>query len=69
MKVIFENVGYGNASWQAELNGELTYEWLYGQVKGKCMSRDIDFMLEKADNKKGVICAGFHKIGTFRIEE
>lgn len=69
MKVFFENVGYGNASWQAELNGELTYEWLYGQVKGKCMSRDIDFALEKENPKNGVILAGFHKIGSFRIED
>lgn len=68
MKVIFENVGFGNASWQAELNGELTYEWLYKQVREKCMSRDIEFMLEKEDNKKGIIVAGFRTIGTFRIE-
>ena len=69
MKVFFENVGHSSANWQAELNGELTYEWLYKQVRGKCMSRDIDFMLEKANDKKGIIVAGFRTIGTFRIEE
>lgn len=68
MKVYFENVGHSNASWQAEVKGELTYDWLYKQVKPHLLSRGIDFYLD--GEGKGKIVVGYVRtVGTFRIEE
>lgn len=44
MKVHFINVGYANRSWTAECKSELSYEWLYNQIKPYVMSRDIEFV-------------------------
>lgn len=47
MKVHFEKVGYANKNFSRECRGELTYDWLYEQVKPHCMSRNISFSYNK----------------------
>lgn len=68
MKVYFENVGRSKATWQAEVKGELTCEWLYKQVKPYLASRGIDFFLDEV-GKGEIVVGGFRTVGTFRIEE
>jgi hypothetical protein len=69
MKIRFENVGHSNASWEASCDG-LDYDWFYKQVKSRgVMSRDLDFCLKKDNPKEGIVFAGFHNIGTFKIVE
>lgn len=63
MKVKFIEVGRDNKSWEAECNGELTYEWLYGQAKKALRSSDIDF------SEDGTIFAGFRSVGRFEVIE
>lgn len=67
MKVYFSNVGYGNRAWAAECKGELTYEWLYEQIKPFVKSRDIEFCYDEHTGL-GLIFGGLHTIGGFRIE-
>lgn len=66
MKVHFSNVGYGNRSWTAECKGELTYEWLYNQIKPFVKSRDIEFRYDEYTGL-GLIFGGLHTIGGFQI--
>lgn len=68
MKVYFERVGHSNANFSRECNGELTYEWLYEQVKPYCMSRNVEFNYSELTNE-GLIFGGFHTIGGFKIEK
>ena len=73
MKIKFIDVGRNNVSWEAECKAEhieeLEYEWLYSQVKKRAMvmSKEIDFLIDCADNTNGVITAGFRPIGKFTI--
>lgn len=67
MKIYFERVGHSNVNFVKECKGELTYEWLYKQVKPYCMSRDIDFSYKEETNE-GLIFGGFQTIGGFKIE-
>lgn len=71
MKVYFENVGRDNSCWVAECKEEdFGYDWLYRQVKGKLLSREIDFYLSKEDMNKGTIIVGdVRPVGNFRIEK
>jgi hypothetical protein len=62
-KVKFLNVGRNKISWEAECDGEPTYEWMFGQVKKALLSNDIDF----TDN--GEILAGFRTVGEFEVED
>lgn len=68
MKVYFERVGHSNANFSRECNGELTYEWLYKQVKPYCMSRNISFHYNEETNE-GLIFGGYQTIGGFKIEK
>lgn len=68
MTVYFKNVGYCNACWRAKCKGELTYEWLYRQVKRYCMSRALEFYYDK-ETGLGSVCAGLHTIGSFEVEK
>ena len=68
MKVYFERVGHSNANFSRECNGELTYEWLYKQVKPYCMSRNLAFSYNEETNK-GLIFGGYQTIGWFKIEK
>ncbi|MDF2815719.1 MAG: hypothetical protein K0Q81_1919 [Paenibacillus sp.] len=65
MQVKFIDVGRNNKSWEAECNGELTYKFLYGQVKknGDVVSSGLDF------TDDGAILAGFRTIGRFEVLE
>ena len=73
MKIKFIDVGRNNVSWEAECKAEkiedLEFEWLYSQVKKRAMvmSKEIDFLIDCADNTNGVITAGFRPIGKFTI--
>ena len=67
MTVYFENVGHSNANFTRECKKELTYEWLYRQVKPYCMSRNLDFSYDE-ETGEGLIFGGFQTIGRFRIE-
>ena len=73
MKIRFLDVGRNAVSWEAECNAEkiedLEYEWLYSQVKkkAKVMSTEIDFLINREDETKGIITAGFRTIGTLKI--
>lgn len=69
MIIHFKNVGRNKRSWDAECK-ELDYDWFYSQVKRNAivMSTDLDFLLNDTETG-GTICAGFHDIGTFEIEE
>lgn len=68
MTVHFEKAGHSNVNFSRERKGELTYEWLYKQIKPYCMSRDIEF---NYDDKTGLglIFGGFRTIGGFKIEK
>lgn len=68
MKVYFERVGHSNANFVRECKGDLTYEWLYRQIKPYCMSRNIDFSYDEETNE-GIIFGGLQTIGEFRIEK
>ena len=68
MKVYFERVGHSNANFSRECGGELTYEWLYEQVKPYCMSRNIEFNYDE-ETGLGLIFGGFYTIGGFKIEK
>lgn len=63
MKVRFINVGKDKKSWEAETDGELSYNWLYGQVKkhSALFSSGIDFY------EDGSITAGFRTVGRFEV--
>lgn len=63
MKVKFIEVGRENKSWEAECNGELTYEWLYRQAKKALRSSDIGF------SEDGAIFVGFRNVGRFEVIE
>lgn len=73
MKIKFIEVGRNNATWESECTAnsvdELEYDWLYSQVKkhGMVMSNDLDFLLNKENMTEGIITAGFHTIGKFKI--
>ena len=74
MIIKFIEVGRNKTSWKAaspakDIN-ELEYDWLYSQVKkrGYVMSKYIEFLLNK-DGINGIITAGFHTIGKFKIEQ
>lgn len=67
MKIYFERVGHSNVNFVKECKGELTYEWLYRQIKPYCMSRDIDFSYDE-NTGEGIIFGGFRAIGGFKIE-
>lgn len=62
-RVKFINVGREKKNWEAECEGDLTYQWLFGQVKKQraLVSNDIDFY------KDGRITAGFRTVGRFEI--
>lgn len=64
MNVIFNNVGREKKTWVARCEGEVTYDWMYRQVKkhGMVMSRDIDF------TDSGKILAGMRPIGEYNID-
>lgn len=62
--VKFTNVGRGKKTWTAiKEKGELTYNWLYKQIKEQqaLMSSDIDFLDD------GTILAGFRDVGKYQI--
>lgn len=64
--VYFERVGNSNANFVREYEKELTYEWLYRQVKPYCMLQNLDFSYNE-ETYEGLIFGGFHTIGGFRI--
>lgn len=68
MKVYFERVGHSNANYSRECIGELTYEWLYEQVKPYCMSRNLSFSYCELTNE-GLIFGRYQTIGGFKIEK
>ena len=68
MKIYFENVGHSNQYFRAECKGELTYEWLYRQVKPYCKSRNLNFRYDE-ETGLGIIIGGLRIIGGFRIEK
>lgn len=68
MKVFFEGVGYSNASFSRECGGELTYNWLYKQIKPYCMSCCIEFSYDE-ETGEGLIFGGLRTIGTFRTRD
>ena len=68
MKVYFERVGHSNANFARECKGDLTYEWLYKQIKPYCMSRHIALSYDEETNE-GIIFGGFRTIGGFRVEK
>lgn len=43
MQVKFIGVGRNKKSWEAKCEGELSYDWLYVEVKKALMSSAIDF--------------------------
>ena len=63
IRVKFIEVGRGNKTWEADCPNEITYQWLYNQVKsrGGVMSSNLFF------SDSGTIFAGFHPIGKFEI--
>lgn len=65
IKIKFSNVGRFKASWEAELK---TFDWdsLYKQVKGRLMSKDIDFDFSE-ESGEGVVIAGDRIVGQFKI--
>lgn len=67
-KVNFINIGYSNQSFIRLCKSELTYEWLYKQVKPYIMSRNVSFSYDEETNK-GYIFGGFHTIGEFEVEK
>lgn len=69
MKVEFHDVGRSKSNWSAECK-EITYNWLYNQVKahGVLSSSSLDFEYDE-ENDVGKIYAGFYVIGTFRCED
>lgn len=68
MKVYFERVGHSNINFLRECKDELTYEWLYKQVKPYCKSRNLDFRYDE-ETGLGIIIGGLHVIGGFKIEK
>lgn len=68
MIVSFKCVGHSNINFEAECEGELTYDWLYKHVKPYCMSRNINFLYHKETNQ-GTILGGMHVIGGFEVKE
>ena len=68
MTVEFNEVGRAKANWSAECE-EITYDWLYKQVKahGVLSSRSLDFAYDEEKNV-GKIYAGFYVIGIFKCE-
>ena len=68
MKVYFEKIGYSNAKFESECNGELTYGWLYKQIKPYCMSHNLVFSYNE-DTKRGTIFGGLRPIGKFEVKE
>lgn len=68
MTVYFKSVGHSNVNFEAKCDGELTYEWLYKQVKPYCMSRNIEFLYLKKTNQ-GTILGGMRIIGEFEVKE
>lgn len=63
MRVKFIDVGRDKKSWEAETDGELTYSWLFGQVKkrGSLLSSGIDFY------EDGSITSVFRTVGRYEI--
>ena len=63
MKVRFIEVGREKKSWEAECRGELTYDFLIGEVRknNALYSSDVGFY------EDGAIRAGFRTVGRFEI--
>lgn len=70
MKVHFENVGRNKLSWTAEM-GKLTHASLMRQINSKraLASRDVEFSVNDNDENQYSIYAGFHNVGTVRVEQ
>lgn len=68
MEVKFINVGRSKTSWTAKINNisELTYDWLYKQVKKHLMSTSIDFQFDDISNT-GCVYAGVRNVGKFEL--
>jgi hypothetical protein len=64
MKIKFTDVGRNKQTWEAVCKGQLTYDWMYEQVKPYILSSNIQF----AEN--GAIVVGdVHTMGQFQIVE
>lgn len=63
MKVKFKEIGRNKDNWESECE-ELTYEWLYSQVKRYLMSDNIDFSEDGT-----VLVGGFRPVGKFEVVE
>ena len=65
--VNFINVGHSNRSFSRLCENELSFEWLYKQVKPYIMSRNVSFSYNE-ETKHGNIFGGFQTIGEFEVE-
>lgn len=64
-KVDFIDIGRNNKSFSEEMK-EINYENLYHAVKPCLLSSDIWFNCKDGN---GVVFAGFHIVGSFKVKE
>jgi hypothetical protein len=70
MTIHFEKVGRGKKSWDSEITGAVTHQFLLREIRrnNALISRDIDFYVAE-DGTSGKIFAGLRSVGTFRIDQ
>ena len=67
MTLFFKNIGHSKACFKKQSPAEITYEWLYNQVKPYLYSKNLDFL----ENNKGTVTvfAGMQTVGEIIVEE
>lgn len=67
MILFFKDIGHSKACFKKQAPAEITYDWLYNQVKPYLFSNNLDFL----ENSKGTVTvfAGMQTVGEIIIEE
>lgn len=66
MKVLFSNVGRRKVTFSADIPA-ITHRTLLRCVRPHLMSQNIEFLIDN-DGISGTVIAGFHAVGSFRVE-
>ena len=67
MVLFFKDIGRNKVCFKKQAPTEITYDWLYEQVKPYLLSNNLDFL----ENNKGTVTvfAGMQTVGEIIIEE
>jgi hypothetical protein len=67
MILFFKDIGRNKACFKKQAPAEITYDWLYEQVKPYLLSNNLDFL--ETFNGTITVLAGMQTVGEIIIEE